>query len=113
MLKRIQKRAERKEREVAPLRSKKASALAAADSGSEQDDESGSEAGSDELDSEDDDDRDELMSMSGEGESGDNPLTRSRELSTRASIQRTAVMRTPMTKTTTRMVKRKVTRMRK
>jgi hypothetical protein len=69
MLKRIQKRAERKDREVAPLKSKKTTGRDTGISGSEEDEESGSEAGSEELDeSEDDDDRDELMSMSGEGE---------------------------------------------
>jgi hypothetical protein len=68
MLKRIQKRAERKEREVAPLKSKKAAGQEGAISDSEQEEESGSEAGSNELDGSDgDDDRDELMSMSGEG----------------------------------------------
>jgi hypothetical protein len=69
MLKRIQKRAERKDREVAPLKSKKSPGKEVAISESEKDKESGSEAGSEELDeSEDEDDRDELMSMSGEGE---------------------------------------------
>lgn len=69
MLKRIQKRAERKDREVAPLKSKKSTGKDATISESEKDEESGSEAGSEELDdSEDEDDRDEMMSMSGEGE---------------------------------------------
>jgi hypothetical protein len=69
MLKRIQKRAERKDREVAPLKSKKSTGKDVAISGSENDEESGSEAGSEESDeSEEEGDRDELMSMSGEGE---------------------------------------------
>jgi hypothetical protein len=69
MLKRIQKRAERKDREVAPLKSKKSTGKEVAISGSEEDEVSGSEAGSDESDvSDEEGDRDELMSMSGEGE---------------------------------------------
>jgi hypothetical protein len=69
MLKRIQKRAERKDREVAPLKSKKSTGKDVAISKSDEDEESGSEAGSEDLDdSEDEDDRDEMMSMSGEGE---------------------------------------------
>lgn len=69
MLKRIQKRAERKDREVAPLKSKKSTGKEVAISESEKDDESGSGAGSEESDeSEEEGDRDELMSMSGEGE---------------------------------------------
>lgn len=82
MLKRIQKRAERKDREVAPLKSKKTTGKDVAISGSENDEESGSEAGSEESDgSEDEDDRDELMSMSGEGELVSDPgLGRLRKL---------------------------------
>jgi hypothetical protein len=82
MLKRIQKRVERKDREVAPLKSKKSTGKDVAVSGSEEEEVSGSEAGSEESDeSEEEGDRDELMSMSGEGELvSDSGLGRFRKL---------------------------------
>ena len=71
MLKRIQKRVERKEREVQPVKGKKAVGAEAPVSGSEQGEESGSDDGEGESadgdEEEDDDDRSELISMSGEG----------------------------------------------
>ena len=74
MLKRIQKRVERKEREVQPVKGKKAVGVEDSVSGSEQGEESGSDDGEgesadgDEDEEEEEDDRSELMSMSGEGQ---------------------------------------------
>ena len=71
MLKRVQKRVERKEREVQPAKGKKSVEAEDSVSGSEKGEESGSDEGEgdsdDEEEDEDEDDRSELMSMSGEG----------------------------------------------